>query len=448
MLTPGSITANERYKSNVFRGFVFNSEKIIFFSTMAYDPLAPSYSQKGKPLFFWKDAFFGIEKKTPDGVYRLKCSLCGKARLTITSKDPNHSNIVFVDKVDTGLDIVESGNHSDEACYKDVVQYTNHRAMTQMKAAFESGNSRAYEIMVTSLRNPMLVGQSYVSMKGHAFLNSKVSLKSSISRWMQSAMPSQPVSLQELNEIPEALQYALPTDTDQQPRLFLQCFKEVNMVQMGVKNVSNDLTGKVLIFCTQQYLQALANCLEIFVDGTFKTTPSIFHAFRKNSAQLFTVHGLKNDNVFPFLYVLMPCRTAKMYCFVLREIQDLVSNIPDFNKGIQWRSVMMDFEDATNAAFHSVFPTVQIRGCYFHFTQSIWHWINGHNVLRYLYKDNERNYEFKFFVRSLMLLAFLRECDVVAAFHNLVGHYKHAHSVLYNRCDEIDQVRNKYFFTS
>lgn len=427
------MTLGVKYASSLTRSRSFS------FSNMAYDPLTPSLSQKGKPLFFWNDAFFLIDKKTKDG-FRLKCSLCKAARLKVTSNDPQNFNIVFVDKVGTGLDIVESGEHSYEACFFDDVQYINYRAMSQIKAGFESGNSNAYETMVTSLRNPALVGEKYVSLKGHAFLTNIANVRSSISRWMQKATPSQPVSMEELTEVPLELRHTLSTNAAQQSPLFLQCCKEVNMLQMGVTNVDKDLNGKVMIFCTQHFLVELAKCREIFVDGTFKTTPNIFHAFRKKSAQLFTIHGLKNNCVFPFLYALMPCRTTKMYCFVLREIQDLVSNIPNFTLGIQWQSVMMDFEDATSAAFRNVFPTVQVRGCYFHFTQSIWRWLNGHNILRYLYKDNEMEYEFKYFVRSLMLLAFLREDDVATVYQSLLDYYKRSHSILYNRCVEIEQV--------
>ena len=47
-----------------------------------------------------------------------------------------------------------------------------------------------------------------------------------------------------------------------------------------------------LIFTTRQNLQLLKESKNWFSDGTFKIVPSIFQ-------QLYTIHGLKNDAIFP-----------------------------------------------------------------------------------------------------------------------------------------------------
>lgn len=127
-----------------------------------------------------------------------------------------------------------------------------------------------------------------------------------------------------------------------------------------------------------------------------------------------------------------------MYRFLLREIQDLVANLPGVE--IQWKSVMIDFEAAAQLAFREIFYNIRVKECYFHFTQAIWRWINERHILRYLYKDNENGYEFNLFVRTLMALAFLRVEDVATAFELLLENYNASHPDLFASCEDIHEV--------
>lgn len=54
---------------------------------------------------------------------------------------------------------------------------------------------------------------------------------------------------------------------------------------------------RILIFSTQRNLHFLAQSDMWFVDGTFKTVPLIFN-------QLFTIHGVKEKQFLPLVYVL------------------------------------------------------------------------------------------------------------------------------------------------
>jgi hypothetical protein len=58
----------------------------------------------------------------------------------------------------------------------------------------------------------------------------------------------------------------------------------------------------ILIFSTFQNLDMMTNCDHWYADGTFKTTPPLF-------AQVWTIHGLKYNNVLPTVFALLPNKT-------------------------------------------------------------------------------------------------------------------------------------------
>ena len=55
---------------------------------------------------------------------------------------------------------------------------------------------------------------------------------------------------------------------------------------------------RVLVFAARRNLRLLAKSDTWFVDGTFKTAPSLF-------VQVFTVHGMFKDHALPFVYELL-----------------------------------------------------------------------------------------------------------------------------------------------
>ena len=86
--------------------------------------------------------------------------------------------------------------------------------------------------------------------------------------------------------------------------------------------------------------------------------PKIFY-------QLFTVITTNDDNSFPCVHVLMSRKTEDQYRAVLENILEIEADIkPD--------EAIWDFEVATRNAFKAVIPSINIRGCVFHFCQVIW----------------------------------------------------------------------------
>nr|XP_042913287.1 uncharacterized protein LOC122273274 [Parasteatoda tepidariorum] len=85
--------------------------------------------------------------------------------------------------------------------------------------------------------------------------------------------------------------------------------------------------------------------------------------------QLYTIHGSFMGKIFPLVYSLLPDKSKHTY---LRLFQH-VSNIAWYNGYIfNPECAMMDFEAGAMNALQEVIPWIVIKGCYFHFSQSIW----------------------------------------------------------------------------
>ena len=65
--------------------------------------------------------------------------------------------------------------------------------------------------------------------------------------------------------------------------------------------------------------------------------------------------------------------------------------------------ILVDFEIALHQSIQLHFPGTLIRGCYFHFNQAVWRWVqtHGHSVL---YKENE---PFREFIQSSSAIQFV-----------------------------------------
>jgi hypothetical protein len=160
---------------------------------------------------------------------------------------------------------------------------------------------------------------------------------------------------------------------------------------------------RLLIFSTRRNLQLLAQCEHWYADGTFKTAPPLF-------SQLYTIHGVKYNNVLPSVFVLMPSKTERAYERVFTALTSLEPSL--------WpASIMTDFELASINAFQHSFPTAIHRGCFFHLGQCIWRKIQAHHDLQDRYKNDP---DFALNVRMLPALAFVPENDVVEAFEEVV----------------------------
>lgn len=168
-----------------------------------------------------------------------------------------------------------------------------------------------------------------------------------------------------------------------------------------LKDTGHSSQDRMLIFGTENSLDLLVSSRHWFGDGTFKTVPSLF-------GQLYTIHVMKYGEVFPALYILMCRKKEDTYSEMLREIKSL-------RPGLNPAYFLIDFEKAAISAFRKEFSHALVKGCFFHFTQSIYRKVQEVG-LQSKYADDP---EFAVRVRMLNALAFVPVNDVITKFEEL-----------------------------
>ena len=156
---------------------------------------------------------------------------------------------------------------------------------------------------------------------------------------------------------------------------------------------------RILVFVSQEKLNALENNAEWFMDGTFDCVPLIY-------GQLFTIHALIGGVVVPCVYALLPNKTKITYTRLFLQLQNINGNLHP-------HTVLIDFELAIKNALEAVFPGVTVKGCYLHFTQNIWRKIQA-NGLQDRYQQEPAFIED---VGKISALAFVPENDVQRYFN-------------------------------
>lgn len=149
-----------------------------------------------------------------------------------------------------------------------------------------------------------------------------------------------------------------------------------------------------VIFLTERNCSRLAACEEIFIDGTFKCSPKPF-------TQLLTIHGRYLGRILPMAFCLLRGKEVGLYQQVLKRIKQRIRHVT--RQEFDIRRCICDFEISLIRALQTEFPRVTVKGCYFHFTQSIWRRIQKLGLAT-AYK---RSKTFGNFAKQLMALAYL-----------------------------------------
>ncbi len=113
----------------------------------------------------------------------------------------------------------------------------------------------------------------------------------------------------------------------------------------------------ILLFSTKYNFDILSQAQHWFSDGTFKVVPKLF-------GQLYTIHGVKYNNVILSVFILMPDKSQNSYERAFEALKNLQNNLNP-------SSIMIDFKQSSINAFKKSFPGIYNRGCFFHFTQNI-----------------------------------------------------------------------------
>ena len=194
-----------------------------------------------------------------------------------------------------------------------------------------------------------------------------------------SILPKLPDTFLELHNIFDKMEFK----TNKNENFLLVNSKETNIV--GFSTLSN--------------LKVLCDSDTIFVDGTFKSCPKLYH-------QLFTVHCAINQSYVPLVYILLPSKTTQCY---LQAFHHLVKECK--KNDLQFNPIRLyaDFEKAIHNAARHVWPSIEVKGCRFHLGQS-WYRKIQQLGLSNDYKRN--NTDISNFLKLFFGLPFL-SCDVV-----------------------------------
>ena len=104
---------------------------------------------------------------------------------------------------------------------------------------------------------------------------------------------------------------------------------------------------RILIFATQQGIHFLSNNSHWFMDGTFKLCPEIFY-------QIYTIHALNNNQVFPSVFALLPNKNEVTYNVLFREVRNAV-----IRQGNEPTDILIDFKRVAVNAVKNQMPQLQ-----------------------------------------------------------------------------------------
>jgi hypothetical protein len=138
--------------------------------------------------------------------------------------------------------------------------------------------------------------------------------------------------------------------------------RETNDDRPFVLDVDSD-ENKIVVFGTETFLRKLCAADIVFMDGIFKSAPQIF-------TQIYTLHIFWMGIMVPVVYSLLPDKSAQTYRRMFEIIQRAATRL---NLQFKPRAFQIDFEIAMEVAILNVFgPETDVKGCLFHFGQSVW----------------------------------------------------------------------------
>ena len=149
----------------------------------------------------------------------------------------------------------------------------------------------------------------------------------------------------------------------------------------------NDQTA--LIFFSDKMRELIPQIPDIQFDGTFYCVPKQFY-------QLWTIFVTVERHTLPAIHCLLTGKEEGLYRCIMESIRNL---IPQFNP----MSCMSDWEIAPRNVMKDFHPDINIKGCWFHFTQRIWHQTQKLGLVNSFHS----NQELSIFVKHLMAIPFL-----------------------------------------
>ncbi|KAK3929145.1 PKS-NRPS hybrid synthetase [Frankliniella fusca] len=251
-----------------------------------------------------------------------------------------------------------------------------------------------------------------VPVEALPYLPERQTMKRTMNRLRQGDFPSNPKSLAELGEIPEAFR---KTSSGKNFLLYDSYDDDDDDDEDDEEAEARRRESRILVFCAKSDLKRLARADTWQLDGTFDTAPTIF-------AQILTIHGTVDGEILPLLYALLPDKTQASYTRVLSVV---VQKCAEFRiRRPAPRLVILDFEKGLINATKQAFPDAETKLCLFHLRQSGYRKIQELG-LQVAYR-NEENPEVRDCFREIVGCAFVPTADVVPSFQAAKNHAPNA----------------------
>lgn len=166
----------------------------------------------------------------------------------------------------------------------------------------------------------------------------------------------------------------------------------------------------MLVFCAKTELEVLHQSTYLVCDGTFEMAP--------NSAyQIYTVHGYTaGGEGLPLLWALLPNKSTETYSELFGTLRTALTNC--FGDIGRLTYVLIDFELAAINAVKKVFPEVTVKGCSFHFRQTIMRRVQLEGM-KTIYESEDDYPGIRRWIRQLMSMSLLRAFAVPLAWRML-----------------------------
>ena len=151
---------------------------------------------------------------------------------------------------------------------------------------------------------------------------------------------------------------------------------------------------RVLTLSNPFCLNLLGVCKKGSVDGTFKIAPT-------NWTQIFILMAKYDEKWIPVCFSFLPDKKESSYKLFFAMLDFELQKL-----GIQIsiENLICDFEIAIQKAAISVYESLSIMGCFFHFVQAVWKHAQSENMTQLCEKD----LIFKEFVRSCISLPMIK----------------------------------------
>ena len=123
---------------------------------------------------------------------------------------------------------------------------------------------------------------------------------------------------------------------------------------------------KYTIFTSIFQMNLITKCSQIYIDGTFKSSPKLYF-------QILNIVGYYKEinGIVPIFMIIMAGKSEYLYDIIFKDIKNIlidnginIKNIP--------KNFMLDFEKGLINSVKNNFDGIIIDGCFFHFVKLLW----------------------------------------------------------------------------